>query len=186
MSTPPVLRTRPQTTVIQPIKRGLANIVADVVISEEHEDESVITKHPVEEGAVISDHAYDQPAEVTLTYGWSMTSSLNNDNEGDAFLRNVYQSLLQLKSQRIPFKIFTGKRLYQNMLIQRIHVTTERGTENFLYVMINCQEVLMATTQTVQISDAAVQTLPSKTGPDQEQGPVNLQPGTNFNNGGPQ
>jgi hypothetical protein len=174
----PVLKTRP--TLIQPAKRGLSNIFADVVIEEIHQDESVITQHPVEEGATISDHAYDKPSEVVLTYGWSMSSPQNNDKEGDAFLRNVYQSLLQLKSQRIPFKIFTGKRVYPKMLVQGIHVTTDRSTENFLYVKITCQEIITATTQTVQISDSAVQSLPSKTGPDQEQGQVNLQPGTNF------
>lgn len=179
----PVLKMR---TVIQPIKRGISNIVADVVIEEVHEDESVITQHPVEEGVIISDHAYDKPAEVVLTYGWSMSSPQNSDQEGDAFLRNVYQSLLQLKVQHQPFKIFTGKRLYQNMLVQAIHVTTDKATENFLYVKITCQEVIMTSTQNVQLSDASVQALPSKTGPDQEQGQVNLQPGTNFNGGGPQ
>lgn len=51
-------------------------IVAHATIEESHTDELVMTDHPVEQGAVITDHAYVQPAEVVITAGWS--NSPNN------------------------------------------------------------------------------------------------------------
>lgn len=48
---------------------------AQVTIEEIHQDELEITDHPVESGALISDHAFKHPAEVTIRMGWSNSSS---------------------------------------------------------------------------------------------------------------
>jgi dihydrofolate reductase len=181
MSTGPVLRSRPpQPITLRPL-RSLKNITADAVIEETHTDEMVITQHPVEEGATISDHAYRKPAELTLVYVWSMSSDQNSDNEGLTFLNSLYTELLQLKDEKVPFKIVTGKRTYENMLIASLSTTTERATENVLLIRIICQEILTVATQVVQLSDSASHAMPDKTAPVVNQGQVNLQPGTNFN-----
>lgn len=46
-------------------------IMDQVTIEEVHNDEMEITDHPVERGAVISDHAFARPSEVIITAGWS-------------------------------------------------------------------------------------------------------------------
>lgn len=46
-------------------------LVPHAVVSEDHSDTLMITKHPVEVGATISDHAYKEPARVTITCLWS-------------------------------------------------------------------------------------------------------------------
>ena len=70
------------TILVKP-KRGIYNIVlgngkivngyiaAQAVIEERHIDELEITDHPVQQGAMITDHAFKRPAEVTLHLGWS-------------------------------------------------------------------------------------------------------------------
>lgn len=50
-------------------------IVAQITLEEHHTDEMQITDHPVEKGAIISDHAYKLPAEVRITCGWSNSPS---------------------------------------------------------------------------------------------------------------
>lgn len=45
--------------------------IPQVAIEEDHHDTMTITSHPVEFGSSISDHAFKQPAELTLKYGWS-------------------------------------------------------------------------------------------------------------------
>jgi hypothetical protein len=185
MSTP-VLLSRPsadnppQTTLIKP-QRSLAGIIADAVIEEISVDEKVITQHPVEQGSTISEHAFDKPAELSLVYVWSMSSDQNNDGEGLTFLRDIYEQLLNLKIQGEPFDVITGKRSYKNMLIEMLKVGTDKSSENILLVYITCKEVIIVTTQTVQLSDAASQAVPEKTSPDTQQGQVQLQPGDNFN-----
>lgn len=46
-------------------------IAAQITIEETLSDTLVITDHPVEQGAVISDHAYKRPSEVKIQLAWS-------------------------------------------------------------------------------------------------------------------
>jgi hypothetical protein len=156
------------------------------VLEERHEDETEITHHPVEVGATISDHAYDRPAELSLTYVWSMSSD-QNDDETDTFLNGLYRKILQLKAEHIPFKVVTGKRTYENMLISGLMVNTDKTTEHVLLIRINCLEILMASTQKIILSkEIANHRFPSSTGPVVDVGTVNLIPGDKYNSGGRQ
>jgi hypothetical protein len=47
------------------------DIIAHATVEERHHDELEVTDHPVEQGAMINDHAFKRPAEVTLHLGWS-------------------------------------------------------------------------------------------------------------------
>jgi hypothetical protein len=183
MSSPIVLKTRPLEGITLIPQRALKDITADAVLEERHEDETTITRHPVDVGSTISDHAYDDPAELTLTYVWSK-SSPQNDDESETFLNGIYRKILYLRTQHIPFKIVTGKRSYNSMLIGGLMVNTDHTTENVLLIRIRCVEVLMATTQVVTISDISNHSQPAKTAPVVNQGQVSLLPGTSFNNGG--
>jgi len=181
MSTTPVLKTRsPEPITIKP-NRSLAGITADAVIEEGHTDDVILTQHPVEEGSTISDHRYRKPAELTLVYAWALGSKQNSDGEGITFLNDIYEQLRQLEITGDPFKIVTGKRTYENMLIASLQHNTDHTTENVLLIRIICQEVIIVQTQTFQLSDSANHALPEKTSPVENQGAVNLMPGTNFN-----
>ena len=62
-------------------QRIIGSIVAQVTIEEEHHDKLIITNHPVEQGAMISDHAYKMPAMLTIRAGWSnsgLQSAISN------------------------------------------------------------------------------------------------------------
>ena len=43
-----------------------------------------------------------------------------------------HQELLNLQRNRIPFDVTTGKRIYNNMLIKTLEVTTDKSSENVL------------------------------------------------------
>jgi hypothetical protein len=55
---------------------GTDLFVPDATIEEVHSDDLEITDHPVEQGTVISDHAFKRPSELIITAGWS--NSPNN------------------------------------------------------------------------------------------------------------
>ena len=59
-------------------KREFAGIIPDVIISEEHENEVIVTRHPVDTGANVADHAYCLPAVINCQFGWSDSSRLLN------------------------------------------------------------------------------------------------------------
>lgn len=152
---------------------------AQVTIKELHTDKMTITKHPVEQGASITDHAYKQPAELMLQLAWSnsgiqaaledvigLASVITGDQSGDFnYMVTMYNKLLALQEARIPFNVSTGKRQYKNMLISSLSVPTEAPTEHALFVTIMLEEIIIVTTQQVTSTSADVQQNPQSNAP---------------------
>lgn len=129
------------------LQRNIGGFVADVTIEEDHTDEVMITEHPVERGASVSDHAYKVPARVIIRAGWSNSSSFALGNP--FYVQLVYNQMLALQASLQPFSITTGKRVYNNMMMRRLSILTDEKNENALMATFECQEILIANTQTV-------------------------------------
>lgn len=172
--------------------------VPDATIEEVHSDDLEITDHPVEQGTVISDHAFKRPSELIVTAGWSDSpnnSGLANQIVGaaanaspalqailgvtrtiggivDMFASRgavspsqaAYDQLQDMQNNRVLFTIFTGKRVYRNMLVKSLATTTDAKTENSLVIRIGCRQILMAQTQTVTVPDSSVMANPQQNG----------------------
>ena len=69
--------------------------------------------------------------------------------------KETYQQILDLQTSRIPFDVVTGKRLYSNMLIRAIEVTTDRTSENVLMAVLTLREVIITQTQQISVADKA-------------------------------
>lgn len=147
------------STLFQQQSRRIGLIVPSVVISEKHTDTLEITEHPVEVGAAISDHAYRRPSEVVMQVGFSGGGSLLDFLDTTSFGLSVglspketYQELLDLQNSRVPFDVVTGKRIYSNMLIRALEVTTDRTSENVLSAVLTLREVIITSTTTTQVA----------------------------------
>lgn len=165
-------------------KRRLGDIRAQVTIEEQHTDDLIITEHPVEQGASISDHAYKRPAEVTVRVGWSNSglqslgsivtsaySAITGSGELKLnYVKDVYAKLLKLQESRIPFDIVTGKRSYKNMLFRSLAVTTDQTTEHTLLVTAVCAQVIMVNTRVVIVPPRENQKTPDKNAPVEDKG----------------
>lgn len=170
-------------------KRSIGGIVAQVTLEEVHHDELEITDHPVEQGAIIADHAYKRPAEVVIRCAWSNSPSVSSLVAGVAgaatstingvqslvtgnsaqSVRDVYASLLKLQSDRKPFDVYTGKRVYTNMLLKSLAITTDKEHEQSLLVTATLREVIIVQTQTISVAaPASAQADPAAT-----QAPIN-------------
>jgi hypothetical protein len=162
-----------ETITISP-QRQLGDMLLQVTLEESHSDELTITSHPVEMGAAITDHAYANPSVVVIRAGWSNSSA---EAAGDEeYVRKVYADLLTLQKSRVPFEIVTGKRLYRNMLMRGLGVTTDPATEAALFVTAFCQEVIIAKTQVVAVPPGDVHADPQRTAPTQNTGTVQPRP----------
>lgn len=128
--------------LFRPSTRAIDIIIPDVVFEESHRDELIITQHPVEKGAAITDHAFKRPAEVEMRCGWSDSTAGYQD-----YSRQVYQRLLALQAERRPMPVYTGKRRYQNMLIRGVALTTDPKSEFAAIVIVALQEVILTSTQ---------------------------------------
>ena len=54
-------------------------ITAQATIEEMHADELVITSHPIEQNAPITDHAYKMPSELVIRMAWSNSPTIGLD-----------------------------------------------------------------------------------------------------------
>lgn len=166
-----------------------------VTMTEEGRDELELTKHPVDTGSTISDHAYRLPSTLSVKLMWSPASAnqfgwvpfsglgtaLTSLGGGvSSYLQNVYAQLITLQRSRGLATVATGKRTYTNMLPVLISVTTDEETENVLSVTINFEEVLRASTTLAQQApiNSSAQANPQATTPSVSQGAQQLTPAT--------
>lgn len=169
--------------------RKIGTIIPNVVIEEVHSDTLTITDHPVEQGAPITDHAFKNPAELTMRIGWS-SSSLALDSVVSSVVgsikagkltvpkiktvRDIYEDLLKLQASCKPFDVSTGKRLYKDMLIKSLSTTTDGTSENALVVSVVLRQVIIVQTRAAKLK-AENQAKPNKTAPAVSRGTIQPQ-----------
>lgn len=161
------------------IPRNIAGFVADITVEEDAVDRLTITQHPVEQGAAITDHAFKQPASVTIRTGWSNSSPQAAGNIN--YVQQIYAAFLELQASRQPFDVQTGKRAYTNMLIEELSQRTDEKFENAMMLIVRCKEILLTSTQTVVVPNAANMKMPQVNSPTQNTGAKTLQPAPNYN-----
>lgn len=142
-------------------RRKWGDILVTVVTNESSADTLEITKHPVQRGATISDHAYKNPVTLSVQAYFkdnaiSAITSLFSFG-GASPLEVIYQSLLKLQSDLIPFDVITPKRIYKNMLFQALGQTTDKNTNACLAINATFQEVII-----VDISTSVIPRLSQK------------------------
>ena len=178
------MSSSPQTVMIKPYRAITAPstppLIADAVIDELSRDELEMTEQPVEVGSTITDHAFNLPQELDLTYGWAMGSPQNSSKD-PSFLKNLYQQFLALQSGKVLVTVYTGKRIYQSMLIRVISMKTDNLTENVLFLQLSLKQVIFATTSVVNVNPNDRMFLPQRTASITDRGVVTLQPAPNFN-----
>ena len=140
-----------------------------ITIEEDPSDQAVITRHPVDSGAIMSDHIFLMPPELRLKLGWSnanatvsadgsaTASAVPNSSAGapssPTYVRDTYNNLLQLKNARQLFTVFTGKRIYYNMFVKELRgPLTDRRFEWSMVVDILLQQLLLVNLQSTGIS----------------------------------
>lgn len=148
-------------------QRSIGGLTADITVEEVHDDDVTITRHPVEKTAAVTDHAYPEPVTLKVRIGYSPagagTDGQQTDGGDPVSLQSIYEQYIELKNKRELLVVQTGKRLYENMLIRSISVTTNADTENVIFISLSLQELILVETQTVTVPSNTVQAQPKKT-----------------------
>jgi len=147
-------------------QRTIGPFRATVTIEEIATDTLEITQHPVQQGASITDHAYNMPATVSVQVMFSADT---------APLSETYTKLRLLQSNREPFTLVTGKRTYRNMLIKSLGQTNDSATENILSVRMDLQEVFITALTVVSVPERSRQAAPGTTGATENAGQQSAQ-----------
>ena len=169
--------------------RKIGIIIPDVVISEKHSDVLEITEHPVErptsssagassDGAgYVADHAFRRASDLFMEVGFSGGGSLLDMVNTSAIgisagssPKEIYSQLLELQRTKQPFDVVTGKRLYSNMMIRVLEVTTDKASENVLMATVTLREIIFTQTQTITSASKANMTQGANTSAVQDGG----------------
>ena len=174
---------------------SIGGIDIQATIEESHTDALQVTEHPVESGAAITDHAYQRPAEVVIRCGWSNSSlealagsliSLfaGGGLSGASYVDGIYSQLQRLQQKRIPCKIVTTRRMYKNMLIVGLSLTTDQKTSESLMVTATCRQIIVVSTAATTMPPRASQANPASTAATENTGVVQPQAGATPSPGG--
>lgn len=105
----------------------------------------------------------------------SAVQSLLTGNAADQ-CRQIYAQLLKLQEACEPFDVYTGKRVYNNMLFKSLVQETTEKTENALSIVAVCQQVIIVNVHTVSLPlNSAALADPEDTLPAEDVGQVTLQ-----------
>lgn len=134
------------------------NYVFDCIVLAEHEQDLTKTRHPVQTGAAISDHAFIENARLILDVGmsdamdayyspttWDISASPSKSV-------SAYQTMLALQFSRVPLSIQTRLRTYQNMIITGITPTETARTVQGLRMRISFEQIFIATITQIEVS----------------------------------
>lgn len=138
--------------------------IFDAVLRSDHYQELRRTEHPVQSGASIIDHAYLLPGRLILEIG--MSDAMDSYVAGQwtsASTKSVsaYQTLELLQSLRIPLKVATKLRTYENMLIDVIQAQDSYRTRTSLRATVSFGEIKVGN---VSVTSNSVSARPNSTG----------------------
>lgn len=124
---------------------SIGGLIFNAVLNTNHVSKITATSHPVEGGANITDHAFVDPAEVTIEIGMT-------DCNGAGVSDKMFASLQSLQNSRRPIVIQTRFKRYGNMLIMSMSVPDDYKTVNALKAVLMCREIIIVGTQTVTVT----------------------------------
>jgi len=152
---------------------SIGGIAIEATLEEIHVDALHITRHPVEVGAPITDHAYSRPKEVTIKAAWSnsgidaalgMVSALFSGTlSGMDYASGVYSQLIALQESKQLFDIVTTKRQYSNMQLVALQSKVDEKTSSILNVIATCREIPIVYTQSTTLPAQSNQANPEQT-----------------------
>jgi len=174
-------RTFPNVLAM-PVSGKFGDLEVQTTVEAVHTDRLTKTKHPVEAGASITDHAYKEPAEVVIRCGWSNASLKallgivtgffrGGTMSKSDYVSGIYSQLLKLQESREPIAIATPLRQYENMLITSLQATRDPKTSQVLSVLATCEELLIVSTRSATLPPKESQADPASTAEVENVGP---------------
>ena len=136
---------------------NIGGLIFDGVLNSSHESSLNVTKHPVQYGADIADHAIVNPARLSLTIMVSdamgyITGPEQYPGNGQTKSARAYDTLVQFQKSRIPMKVWTRLQTYDNMLITSITANEDYTTATALKANIELEQMIIVNVSETKVS----------------------------------
>jgi hypothetical protein len=143
---------------------GVAGIVVDATVSEEHVSNCETTDNPVEDGSDVTDHVHIKPIELTIDgvisdspLGFAVVGNIQNFARsitnlfGKKTPRSIeaFNSLLDLQKSRTPFTVLTGLRRYENMILTELSVPRTSQTGAAIHFSAKMKQIRIVSSKTI-------------------------------------
>lgn len=125
---------------------SIGGLVFDAVLRTDHTSKLTATSHPIESGANIVDHAFIEPAEISIEIGMTDCNGVGSSNK-------MFKSLQSLQNSRRQLTVVTRYKTYRNMLIMSMSVPDDYTTMNALKAILMLREIPVVGSQTVAIAE---------------------------------
>ena len=127
----------------------------DAVLKLTHDRGLVITDHPVEEGANITDHSYVRAKTLTLEIGMSDVGVGGFETRQSRSV-SAFEILSEMQEKREPVDVVTRLDTYKNMLIEDIKVDEDNTTTHGLRASVFLREVKIVSAESVMLEGRPV------------------------------
>ena len=128
--------------------------IFDAYIKTEHSRTVKLTENPVQGGAAVVDHSYNEPNKLTMQI--AMTDSAvavgGRFSGGEGRSVNAYKTLVRIMTAREPITVTTRLGSYKNMIIIQMTASETRETMHALDCTITLQEIITASVSIVKVS----------------------------------
>lgn len=144
----------------------LGDIGFDAVLSEDTEQTSQVTRHPVEFGAEVSDHVYTEPVTLKIQGGVSnllLQPGRPDDPFGAAFssqgsrMENAYDALDAIQRAGEPFTVQTLLGRWDSMILSGLRVTQDARTSKVLFFTATLVEAIIVESEIVGLPASRLQ-----------------------------
>ena len=123
---------------------SIGDIELDVVLNEEHDFNTRVTRNPVEDGSEFADNIVILPIVLNMTARVSDASMIPLVPSFGSRSIDAYYALVELQSSRELVDIGTGIRTYANMFIERITIPRQSTDGNSLRLSMTLSELIIA------------------------------------------
>jgi hypothetical protein len=127
---------------------GVGTIAFDLIMSEDHNFESDITAHPVENGSVISDHIQNKLENGTIT-GIISNFSINTLGLASNRAQDAFEALVALWKERTLVTVVSVLRVYENVAIIKAPVARDSDSGESITIQVSFQKVTTVKLQEV-------------------------------------
>lgn len=152
------------------VKTQIGTVTIDASVTENHTTTSTPTRNPVEEGIEVTDHVSLEPAKLSIqgvisdtplnfdiigniasgdlkSLTKNLTSGFSDTLGGTSRSTEQYQALLALQRSRQPFKVITGIKVYENMILTSLSVDRTATTGKSIHFSADMEEIRIVKSQ---------------------------------------
>lgn len=131
---------------------NIGGLMFDATIKTDHTSKLTATSHPVESGADISDHAFVEPAEISIEVAVSDSETSKGTFGSGSRSLNAFKELLKLQTSRQLITVVTRFKTYRNMLIMSVSVPDDYTTMNAFKATLILREIPIVSTSKVTVT----------------------------------